>query len=170
SIVDTSDTVDLNGVELPSVKLNYEAINGNSEYMVNFASVIELNASLLYQKNNQVYRTATSNEALPFIVDKNNPALPSLMDLKNNTDFIGKVAIGNEDYFALYKKVSNRDNLYMELLIPYSNIITPLRESLGKMTFGKEGYLYVTDTGKSKGKFIIHPTLNGKNLFDLSGT
>lgn len=169
SIVDTSDTIDLNGVELPSVKLNYEAINGNSEYMINFASVIELNASLLYQQNNQVYRTASSNEALPFIVDHSNPALPGLKDLKNNTDFIGKVTISNEDYFSLYKKVTNRDNLYMELLIPYSNIIGPLRESLGKMTFGKEGYLYVTDTGKNKGKFIIHPTLNGKNLFDLSG-
>lgn len=170
SIVDTSDTVDLNGVELPSVKLNYEAINGNSDYMINFASVIEITASLLYQQDEKIYRTASSNEALPFIVDNNNPALPNLRDLKTNIDFIGKVTIGKEDYFSYYKKVTNRDHLYMELLIPYTNIIEPLRESLGKMQFGKEGYLYVTDTGANKGKFIIHPTLDGQNLFDFSGT
>ncbi|WP_421855878.1 methyl-accepting chemotaxis protein [Marinomonas sp.] len=170
SIVDTSDTVDLNGVELPSVKLNYEAINGNSDYMINYASVIEINASLLYQQDEKFYRTASSNEALPFVVDNNNPALPNLRDMKTNIDFIGKVTIGNADYFSLYKKVTNRDHLYMELLIPYTNIIEPLRATLGKMTFGKEGYLYVTDTGANKGKFIIHPTMNGKNQIDFSGT
>ena len=167
SIVDTGDTVNLNGVELPSVKLNYEAINGNSDYMVNFASVIEINASLIYQQDEKFYRTASSNEALPFIVDNNNPALPNLRDLKTNIDFIGKVNIDNAYYFSLYKKVSNRDHLYMELLIPYTNIIEPLRATLGKMQFGKEGYLYVTDTGENKGKFIIHPTLDGENLFEL---
>jgi methyl-accepting chemotaxis protein-2 (aspartate sensor receptor) len=41
-----------------------------------------------------------------------------------------------------------------------------LREKIGEVKLGSSGYAYVLDAGKEKGKMIVHPTLEGKNLYD----
>ncbi|SBS27717.1 Methyl-accepting chemotaxis protein PctC [Marinomonas spartinae] len=164
--VDSNTPININGTQVPSIKLNNQVINGNSHLIQQFATSTESEVSLLVKQGSQIVRVASSaNNALATGTDleDNTEGYKAIQD---NTSYLGVDTLKNKSYFTYYKKVSGQSNLYYELLIPITRITTPIANTLNKMVFGKTGYIYVTTAGKNKGNFLIHPSkaLVGQNI------
>lgn len=159
--VSEEKTVQVQNVDLPSLQLRYQKLNGHSTYMKNFAKTSKLGTSLIYKKEGQLYRIAHSLADIPERLDQEAVAFSAL---QNNEKFIGKVSLVGNDYIALYSPLSNLPNFYSEMLVPYAQILAPMKTSVSKMLFGKDGYIFVSDAGTHKGELLIHPSDEGKNI------
>ncbi|TPE51823.1 methyl-accepting chemotaxis protein [Maribrevibacterium harenarium] len=97
-------------------------------------------------------------------------ALPKQLSLpEGKKTFTGKWRINNVNYYAHLQPISGKDGLSFALLVPFQTILSSIRDELGQMTFGKKGYVYVTDAGEDKGQLLVHPSESviGKNVFEL---
>jgi len=157
--------IEKNGIALPTLNLRYQKLNGNSTFIKRFAKTYEFSTSLIYKKGNDLYRIAYSIPDLPINF---NSDFEAVLAIQENRPYLSEVILEDKKYMAFYSQLPNQENLYSEILLPYEEVITPLIASIGKMKFGKAGYIYVSDTGENKGQLVIHPTLIGANLFSLS--
>ncbi|MEP0073457.1 MAG: methyl-accepting chemotaxis protein [Marinomonas sp.] len=157
--------VQMQSVDLPSLQLRYQKLNGHSTFMKNFAKTSKLGSSLVYKKGDQLYRIARSQADIPEILDKDAPAFAAI---QKNEKFVGKVSLNGADYIALYSPLSNLPGFFSEMLVPYAQVLTPLKASVSKMLFGKDGYIFVSDSGAHKGELLIHPSNEGENLLTLN--
>ncbi|MBM6551424.1 methyl-accepting chemotaxis protein [Marinomonas ostreistagni] len=85
---------------------------------------------------------------------------------QNLTGQAAEVTINNIAYFAQLKPLPNSQE-YIGVFVPLANIKSLIRQRLKQLSFGKEGYVYVTDTGANENDILIHPTLEGKNFYQL---
>ncbi|SBS27719.1 Methyl-accepting chemotaxis protein PctB [Marinomonas spartinae] len=167
--INTNQADNVNDLTLPSVQLNGKTISGQSHFMQQFANATDLNANLLIKKNNQFIRIASSSEnpsMLGSLLQENNKGYQAL---EGDENFIGVDTINGQQYFANYSKVLGQSNLYYELLIPFNKITGALAQSLNKLTFGKSGYIFITQAGDHPGTFVLHPNMQmvGKNIFSV---
>lgn len=167
--VDSSDPVQFNGTQVPSITLNGHVINGQSDFIKHFAKSAELETSLLIKQGNQFIRVASTLDNTTNSASYLERSSQGFQALEDNTRFVGVDSINGKSYFASYNKVSGQENLYYELLNPMSKITGPIAKSLNAMIFGKTGYIFVTTRKENKGNFVIHPNkeLIGKNLFTI---
>ncbi|WP_245546168.1 methyl-accepting chemotaxis protein [Marinomonas posidonica] len=160
-----NQTMTLANQTIPSLTLHGETLNGQSDFITNFAKAAGADTSIIMAKNGGFYRIAQSNKQLPVSISANNKGRSSL---NNKRTFVGRNEINQQDYFAIYKPLSNQTGLYIELLFPFDSVLKPLRHSINSMRFGKTGYVFVTEgRGKEEGKLLIHPTSEGKGLYSL---
>lgn len=152
---------------VPDVVLDGKSINGDSSFIKQFSTSSETDVSILAKHNNSFIRIASPMKGglAPGTFIDNTKA--SFSKLNAGGSFTGVTSIDGKQYFARYDKVKGK-NLYYEMLIPFDGITAPLAKSINKMTFGKTGYIYVTDGGENKGEFVIHPSLTGSSIFKIN--
>ncbi|BFM50753.1 methyl-accepting chemotaxis protein [Marinomonas sp. THO17] len=164
--VNANSNSQVKGISLPSLKLNGKSINGSSQVIKDLANAMNTDISILLSKQGKLYRGASSDPNLPIDIQTNSNVSKALL---SNNDFVGRRVIDGKEYFASYQPMQGQKGVFIEQLFPLEAIIKPLRDSLNKTVFGKSGYIYVTDASKAKeGLLIIHPTAEGKNLYQLS--
>ncbi|RBP80032.1 methyl-accepting chemotaxis protein [Marinomonas rhizomae] len=167
--IDTTLLSQSGNQRLPTVRLNDTILNGHSQYLTDFATASDLEVSLLMKTPKGMTRISTTLKnasGMEINGSLQNNAIAT-KSLQNGTDLTGHVKIQNEQYVGHYARISGQPNLLIELLIPYDTILKSSADSINAMTFGKSGYIYVSDTGENEGKLLIHPSLPGKNLYTL---
>ncbi|KZN14255.1 methyl-accepting chemotaxis protein [Marinomonas sp. TW1] len=164
--VTSSNSTQVKGMALPRLQLNDKQINGNSQVIRDIANAAGADISLVVAKQGKFYRAASSDLNLPVEIQSNSKATIGLRTAK---PYVGRTIIGNKEYFASYQPMPYQNNVFIEQLYPFDSIVQPLRNSLNKMVFGKTGYIYVVEASKEKeGLLVIHPTEEGKTLYQLS--
>jgi methyl-accepting chemotaxis protein len=79
----------------------------------------------------------------------------------------GRAFVVNDWYVTSYKPVYNADDKIVAVLFVGRKILTPqLREMLTTIKAAGVGYFFVYN---SKGEVLVHPTLEGKNIFEVPG-
>ncbi|WP_394181967.1 methyl-accepting chemotaxis protein [Marinomonas posidonica] len=164
--VTSSNSAQVKGMALPSLQLNDKQINGNSQVILDIANAAGADISLVVAQQGKFYRAASSDLNLPVEIQSNSKATTGLRTAK---PYVGRTIIGNKEYFAAYHPLQHQSNVFIEQLYPFDTILQPLRDSLNKMVFGKTGYIYVAEASKEKeGLLVIHPSEEGKTLYQLS--
>jgi len=159
----------INGVTIPSLQLHGDTISGQSPFIQQFAHSTKLDTNLLIKQNNQFIRIASSSANSSPVGSLLNESNKGYQALEDGGHFIGVDSINGQQYFANYNKVSGQSNLYYELLIPLNEITDGLAKSLNTLTFGKSGYIFITQAGDHPGTFVLHHNkqMVGKNIFSV---
>lgn len=163
-VVTSNETSNQNGIKLPILNYHGEVLNGNSHFLDNFSKAVDAEVNLIYRQNGTFYRIASSSDAFPVTFNPNNPAYTSL---QSNTSFFGQVSLSDKKYLVSYDAISGQGNLYIEIATSFDFILAPIKEYINNKRFGKSGYMYVSDAAINKGELVIHPSIEGQNLFEV---
>lgn len=129
--------------------------------LTNLAQASKADISILKQRGNQYTILASSNQGYG-----SRPSFQTNENLSQPT----KLAIAGEDYLVQTLPLANNANLLLSVAVPLETIYQVLGKTLGGIQFGKEGYVYVVDTGDNENDILIHPTLKGGNFYQLYPT
>ncbi|TYL46950.1 methyl-accepting chemotaxis protein [Marinomonas sp. IMCC 4694] len=170
--IDEALTTTLNNRTVPTVFLNgqnvlNQGITDQPNFLTNFAQAAHVDASLILKTSDGLVRAITSIED-----QAGQTAAGSLVTLpdaakalQSKAPQVGPSQVQNKQYLSHYASVPHLPNVLIELLVPYADIIESSANTINGMTFGKSGYIYVTDTGRNEANLLIHPNLVGKNLY-----
>ncbi|SBS28191.1 Methyl-accepting chemotaxis protein PctB [Marinomonas aquimarina] len=129
-----------------------------STFLKTFAAASNAEVALLEQQGDQfkVLETSTND-------------VPKLATLRPEGNFATatRITLSGKEYLAQALPAAGNPSVYVSVFVPMSNIYGVLQKNLGGLRFGKEGYIYVVDSGEHENDILIHPTLVGKNFYDL---
>jgi methyl-accepting chemotaxis protein len=172
-IVDTSQTVSVNGHEVSAIKSGGKILN------LDFAAVDQIRtmsggvATIFVRSGDDFLRVTTSlkkedgSRALGTFLDKESPAYKTIM--AGNTYF-GKAHLFGRDYMTKYSPIKNHDGQVVGIAFvgtDYTDALKRFKEQIKANKIGEKGYVYIFDNqdGKNKGAIVVHPRNEGKNAF-----
>jgi len=97
------------------------------------------------------------------MLGKKSPALQAML---NGETFSGKVKLFGKDYVVIYEPIKNGNEVVGITFIGYefSKVLETLRQEIKQIEVSDSGYAFMMT---NKGELLIHPTLQGKNVYDL---
>jgi len=169
--VDSSQTVDVKGHNVPAVKTGDKVLN------LDFSEVDQLNkmssgvATIFVRTGDDFLRVTTSlkkedgSRALGTFLDKESPAYKPIMA---GDTYFGKARLFGRDYMTKYSPIKSKDGQVVGIAFvgaDYTDALKHFKEQVKANKIGKNGYFYIFDNkdGKSKGTLILHPSNEGKN-------
>ncbi|MBM6551423.1 methyl-accepting chemotaxis protein [Marinomonas ostreistagni] len=136
-------------------------INGEpltqSDVLANMRNVTNTEVAIVTRQNNRFTIVDATSNALKSAAHFNHP---------NGDNSAFATTIAGEQYFIKTAPLGT-DTLHVAALIPLKAIYLNMAERFKNITFGKKGYVYVTDTGEHENDVLIHPSLIGENFYDL---
>lgn len=123
-----------------------------------FANASSAEIALLKQKDGQFTVLESSSNNIP---------QQTSFSTKGNFATATKVSFVGKEYLAQAHPVAGNSSLYISVYVPMSKIYGVMQKNLGGIRFGKQGYVYVVDAGENESDILIHPTLVGKNFYEL---
>ncbi|REG84959.1 methyl-accepting chemotaxis protein [Marinomonas pollencensis] len=170
--IDHNKLLNVGGYQVPTLTLQGQTLNGNSPLIKRFANTTELQVGLIIKQGGRLIRVTSSQDRLAgqtAVGSEISSASAAYQAIQQGRVFSGKALINQHSYFARYAQLTASPELYYEILIPYNDVLAPLARSLNSITFGKSGYLYMTDTGVNRGNFLLHPSqkIIGKNILQM---
>jgi methyl-accepting chemotaxis protein len=157
-------------VKMPRLLLGGTVMNGNTgivdkiQYMTNGVTTIfqVLDDKLLRVSTN--VRVNETDRAVDTYIPSDSPVYKTVM---NGETYTGRAFVVDDWYVTTYKPVRNADDKIVAVLFVGRKIMTPqLREMITTTKAAGVGYFFVYD---AKGNVLIHPTLEGKNIFEQPG-
>jgi len=170
--VDPAETVLIGSIKSPKVSLKGETLNLNFTKIDQFTRSTGATATIFVRDGNDFLRATTSLKkengarAIGTYLGNQHPGYQKLM---SGQAYVGKAFLFGKNYMTKYVPVvkSGRTVAILYIGVAYDDILSEINQSLGKLTFGSSGYVFITDTGKNEGQILLHPTLNGKNLYQV---
>ena len=93
------------------------------------------------------------------------PSSPIYQQLAANKEYFGKVELFGKSYLGSYMPIRDATNKVCAALFVAGEMVTPqFRKLVNGVSLAGRGYAFIYD---AKGRFILHPTMEGKNI---SGT
>ncbi|GHU07649.1 methyl-accepting chemotaxis protein [Betaproteobacteria bacterium] len=161
---------------IPALLYNGEPLNNNFTEVDRFTSTTQAVATIFIRKGNDLIRAATSlkkengERAIGTALDQQHPAYKALMMSSNYT---GRASLFGSDYMTHYEPLKDRSGNMVGAVfigINFTEGLQSLKQKIQSVQVGTSGYIFVaTTTGNNAGYAVIHPTAEGKNLFDLQG-
>ena len=157
-------------VKIPRLLLGGTVMNGNTgivdkvQYMTGGVTTIfqVMDDKLLRVSTN--VKVNETDRAVDTYIPSDSPVYKAVM---NGDEYSGKAFVVNDWYVTSYKPVRNADDKIVAVLFVGRRIMTPqLREMITTTKAAGVGYFFVYN---SKGEVLIHPTLEGKNIFEQPG-
>ena len=161
-------------VDLPTVKLGGEVLNGNERILRTFRELTGDEAALLVFKDNKVYRLTT------LLKDKDGKPMHGV-PLPDN-DPVAKAVLAGQDYqglairggkynFSTVRLLKDKDGKAWgaySVRIALENELKRIRDQFGSLVAGKTGYAYIIRPieGAGGGEFVMHPKFQGQLLND----
>ncbi len=110
-------------------------------------------------------RKPDGSRAVGTYIPYDSPVFQSI--IKGNS-YIGRAFIANDWYNTAYKPIFDDDNkvigaMFIGIKISQTGVLASLKKELGSIRIGKSGYMYIIDP---KGTLLLHPTQEGKNIYD----
>ncbi|PIF04047.1 MAG: chemotaxis protein [Arcobacter sp.] len=162
--LDSSKTVDVNGVKTPLIMNNSTVLNNNFDYVDNYTRIKGSTATVFARMGDDFVRVTTSlkrpdgSRTLGTFLGKKSPAYKFIMEGKR---YFGTAHLFGSDYMAVYDPIIKNGEVIGILYIGYNNTknYSEFKRKLKSIKVGDTGYFFIVDT---KGKLILHPTSEGK--------
>ena len=170
--VDPNETVRIGSINSPLVTLEGETLNLNFKKIDQFTRSTGATATIFVRDGEDFLRATTSlkkengTRAIGTYLGNQHPGYQKLI---SGQSYVGKAYLFGKNYMTKYVPVvkSGKTIAILYIGVAYDDILSEINQSLGKLTFGSSGYVFITDTGKNEGQILLHPTLTGKNLYQV---
>ncbi len=174
--VDDTQTVAIQGKEVPVVKLGDKVLNSDEAALDSFASRTGAVATVFVHNGDDFVRISTTirdeqgQRALGTVLGKDHPAYRKLLE---GNSFIGQANLFGKNYMTKYTPVIGKDGRVAAVLfvgMDLTGTLTQLFEAIKSTKFGEQGYAYVADlaSGPDFGELLVHPSLTGQKLQELA--
>lgn len=162
------------GTAVPLLRSGERVVNGDHAPADRLLGKTGAVSSVFVFKGGEFIRVATSikNEQGERAVGSALAAShPTTGRLLAGQDWTGRATLFGKEWMAHYwpvKSVSGEVIGSMAIAVDFNDGYAALKERLKKVKIGSTGYVYVVDSqpGNNLGSFVIHPTLEKKNVFD----
>ncbi|WP_419777382.1 methyl-accepting chemotaxis protein [Malaciobacter marinus] len=170
--IDPSQTVKVNGVDTPLITNNGIKLNNNFEYVDYYTKLKGSTATVFAKMGDDFVRVTTSlkrpdgSRTLGTFLGEKSPAYDVIMSGKK---YFGTAHLFGSDYMAVYNPIIKNGKVIGILYVGYNytKSLNDFTKRLKNTKIGENGYLYIVSTKKkTKGKFILHPTKEGKNILE----
>ena len=142
-------------------------VNNNYEIVDNVKDMVGGTATVFQVINNEAVRISTN-----VIKDDGNRAVGTTVSqpvydevVKSGETFYGRAWVVNAWYLTAYEPIKNPSGKIIGILyvgVLEDPFLDQIKDQMKSITVGETGYLYVID---SEGTLIIHPKLEGENIY-----
>lgn len=168
--VNPDETIKVGAFDSPVVTLEGEVLNLNFTKIDQFTRSTGATATIFVRDGSDFLRATTSlkkengTRAIGTYLGNKHPGYQKLV---SGQAYVGKAFLFGKNYMTKYVPVtkSGKTIAILYIGVAYDDILAEINQSLGKLSFGSSGYVYITDTGKNEAQLLLHPTLTGKNLY-----
>ncbi len=167
-----SETVEVAGVKTSVLSVNGRTLNLDLAPLDYFAKATGAVATFFVRQGDDFVRIATSlkkedgTRAMGTPLGAKHPALASLLA---NKPFTGKARLFGRDYMTNYRPIVDRSGKVIGALfvgLDFSEQLAEMKKKLQSVRLFENGYVFVVDAGANKGEFVVHPSSQGKNVWD----
>lgn len=170
--VNSNETVKIGSINSPLVSLDGETLNLNFTKIDQFTRSTGATATIFVRDGEDFLRATTSlkkengTRAIGTYLGNQHPGYQKLI---SGRAYVGKAFLFGKNYMTKYVPVvkSGRTIAILYIGVAYDDILAEINQSLGKLRFGQSGYVFITDTDKNEGEILLHPSLTGKNLYQV---
>lgn len=171
--VDSNAMVQVGGFTVPTLLFNGEPINNNFAKPDAFTHTTGGSATIFLRSNDDFLRVSTSlkkedgSRAFGTMLGRKHPGYERLM---RGETYAGPAALFGKKLMTKYIPFKDASGQVMGILyigFDYTDQFAALKEELAKVKFGDTGYVYAVDAkeGDQQGSLVMHPSMEGKNLF-----
>lgn len=170
--LDTAQRITVAGEETPVLKAGNEVLNLNFRIIDQFTEQSTAVGTIFVRKGSEFIRISTSlkkengERVIGTTLEHSHPAYAALLAGKS---FTGKATLFKRDYITYYLPMQDTSGAIIGAFfagLEFTDELTTLLQNIREIKFGKKGYVYLIDIGKNPGELIVHPTLEGKNMYD----
>ena len=170
--VDTQQSIEIKGNASPKATLDEKTVNLNFERVDKFTEITGATATIFIRQDNDFIRVSTSLRNLKqervfgTFLGKSHPGYRLLMDGKA---YVGSAKLFGHNYMTKYQPIvrNNQTIAIIYIGVAYDNILAEIRHDLAKISFGNDSFIYLTDIAENEGNLLIHPSLEGQNLYQI---
>lgn len=171
--VDESKTMKVGEFNSPIAYLNGEVLNLNFEKIDSFTTATKATATIFVRDKDDFLRVTTSlktesgDRAIGSYLGKNHPGYHALLSGKS---FEGSASLFGKNYLTKYVPIQKYGKTIAVIYIgvSYDHILNSISQSIGDLTFGKSGYLFIVDSKENnEGNLLLHPSSTGQNVYNL---
>jgi len=161
--------VTVNGVETLGLFDGFARLNKEFNKVDEYTATTGNVASIFVKDQGEYTRITSSlknDEGVRILVDTIDKSSNTYKNMENREKFLGLESFGKKSYLSVYSPIVKKDEILGALNIGYdfTQGLEALKKKLKKVVIGDTGYIYILD---NKGTFILHPTLEGKNVYKL---
>jgi methyl-accepting chemotaxis protein len=167
-------TVDIGGKPTPTLKIGGQTANLNFALVDHFTELTGAVATIFARNGDDFVRITTSlknangERAIGTLLDHAHPGYKATLE---GATYTGLATLFGKQYVTQYDPIKDAQGKVIGLSfigINFNEYLTNLKTYMRNLKLGKTGYFYVLDAkpGSGYGKFIVHPTLEGKNMVD----
>ena len=157
-------------VSMPRLLLGGTVVNGNTSIVDKIQSLTGGVATIFQVLDGKLLRVSTNvrvndtDRAVDTFIPSDSPVYKAVM---SGETYTGRAFVVDDWYVTSYKPAYNAQGKVVAVLFVGRKILTPqLRDMLTTIKAAGVGYFFVYD---SKGEVLVHPSLEGKNLFEVQG-
>lgn len=155
-------------VQLPELLFNNRLVYKNSSIVDDIAEHTNSAVTIFQVTNLGMIRLTTNVKkadgtiAINTFIPSSSPVYQTII---SGNAYIGRAFVVTDWYITAYKPIMDSENNVIAVI--YTGVkelnMDNIRKDMLKIKLGKTGYFYVMDT---KGLILIHPTLEGSNLYE----
>ncbi len=157
-------------VKMPRLMLGGMVMNGNTGIVDKIQQMTGGVATVFQVLDGKLLRVSTNvrinetDRAVDTFIPADSPVYKTVM---NGDTYTGRAFVVDDWYATSYKPVRNADDKIVAVLFVGRKILTPqLRDMINTTKAAGVGYFFVYT---SKGDVLIHPSLEGRNIFEEAG-
>ena len=156
--------------QFPTLNVDGSPINGNDHLVDKIQGMVGGVATIFQLVDGKLLRIATNvtntagQRAVGTYIPSTSPVCQAIL---RGQPYTGRAFVVNDWFLTSYKPLKDESGTVVGALFVGRKILTPqLREILTTTKAAGVGYFFVYD---SKGSLLVHPKLEGQNLFDQPG-
>jgi methyl-accepting chemotaxis protein-2 (aspartate sensor receptor) len=171
-VLNEGETVQVGGAKTPTLTLNGKTLNGDNAPLDQFTATTAAPATIFARQGDDFVRIATSlkkedgSRAVGTSMGEKHPARELLLAGK---PYVGKARLFGHDYMTSYQPVLDQAGKVVGVVfvgLDFSDQLAEMKKKLLDIKLFQTGYIYAVDAGANKGLLVIHPTSEGKSLWD----
>jgi methyl-accepting chemotaxis protein-2 (aspartate sensor receptor) len=172
--LDSGTLITSGGNTIPALIYEGAPLNNNFTHVDKFTATTQAVATIFIRKGNDFIRATTSlkkengERAIGTVLDQQHPAYKALM---SGSGYTGRATLFGHDYMTHYaplKDIAGNMVGAVFIGINFTEGLKSLKQKIQSVQVGTAGYIFVASTSNNdRGKAIIHPTQEGKNLLDI---
>ncbi len=154
----------------PTLNADGSPLNGNGRLVDKIQNMVGGVATIFQLVDGKLLRIATNvtntagQRAVGTYIPSTSPVCQAIL---RGQPYTGRAFVVNDWFLTSYKPLKDANGTIVGALFVGRKILTPqLREILATTKAAGVGYFFVYD---SKGNLLVHPKLEGQNLFDQPG-
>ena len=170
----TTDTVQINSLSVPVLKLDGVALNLNESVVDRFTASTGAISTIFVKSGDDFVRITTSlkdekgGRAVGSVLDRNHPGYTKALA---GESYAGLATLFGRRYMTQYTPLKDGKAQVIGIVfvgLDFSDFLVSLTDTIRGLKVGELGYYYVLDArpGKSLGNLVVHPASEGDNVLE----